>query len=218
MIPSGIEEQGVMMITDTTPASTNQIKYIADLATKIENWDTLIKNPGAVETIFDILGNVGNPNPKFVSLNEAHIALDEFYTVTLQLKAKSAPTPHVTKKSQVVGLDALLTTIKPGRYALPRKADGVIDCFEVVKWKNGKRFLYQLLGGNISGSKFHRKYLSQELQGAAGRAIAAYQKAAAWLYAETYCECPRCHVALTHPRSKKAHIGQTCAKEWGWPW
>jgi len=202
-----------MTITaNARPATVPMLRYIHDLAVKLE------LAPGDVdadvlETAFDVIGNEGSDDPKFISFAEARKALDVLIPLhRAREDARRCPVRGLPE------LGELLKQINPGRYALPRKKDGVIDCFEVVERKDGRRFLNQLLGGNVAGTKFHRKHLPIELQAAAARAILGDQKAAARLYADTYCECPRCGVALTHPRSRTARIGEVCAKAWGWTW
>lgn len=193
------------------PATERQIAYVRSLA------EQLNLAPGDVdaavyETALNALASVDSSDPKFISFAEASAAIDALKPL---VRAKRLAQQPVTMS---VTLAEQLAQINPGRYALPRKKDGVIDCFEVVERKDGKRYLNQLLGGNVAGTKFRRKYLPVNLQAAAARAILADQKASAELYADTYAECPRCHVALTHPRSRAAKIGKACAAEWGWTW
>lgn len=201
-----------MSITNyTRPATERQIAYVRSLA------EQLNLAPGDVddavyETALNALANVDSPDPKFISFAEASAAIDALKPL---VRAKRLAQQPVTMS---VMLAEQLAQINLGRYALPRKKDGVIDCFEVVERKDGKRYLNQLLGGNVAGTKFRRKYLPVNLQVAAARAILADQKASAELYADTYAECPRCYAALTHPRSRAAKIGKACADAWGWTW
>jgi len=194
------------LTTISRPASDKQIKYVVDLADK-RNFQGHV----SAQTLDVILrARVRQSPPKFVappfvSAADASDAIDAL----LRCRPIAA--------SSTTGIE-LLRQIRPGRYALPRRSDGAVDAFEVVERPNGKLFLNQLLGGNISGAKFHRKYLPAQLQAAAARAISADQDASAKLYADTYCECPRCGAALTHPRSRAARIGKACADVWGWTW
>lgn len=204
---------GVMIMTQTMlrPATEPQLKYIRDLAAKVPNWYPQVD--GTVgDTILDVLGNVGNPDPKFVAFAEASAALDALIPLA---KAVPAVTPAHAGSDDWKQLCQLLKQINPGKYALPRKKDGEVDFFEVIERKNGVRFLNQLLGG---GNKFNRKQLSNHLQACAARAILGDQKAAARLFAEKTETCPRCSTGLTHPRSIATKIGPNCAIAWGWTW
>jgi hypothetical protein len=183
------------------PATGPQLGYIRDLADKIPNWYDAVTDDQVRETVLDTLAD------KFVSFAEARVALDALVPLFRQApRSGNADRP----------ID-LLKKINPGKYALPRKKDGVVDFFEVVERKNGKRYLNQLVGGGIVG-KFNRKNLSPQLQAAAARAILADQVSAAKLFAEKTTTCPRCFTALTNPRSLAAKIGPDCAAAWGWSW
>lgn len=201
-----------MTQTMPRPASPAQVSYIRDLTVKIPNWFELVKTVEA-ETVLDVLGNVNNPDPKFVSLDEAKAALNVLVPLS---RVAGTVQPKHDGSDDWKQLCQLLRQINPGKYALPRKSDPAeIDFFEVVERKNGVRFLNQLLGG---GSKFNRKHLSNHLQACAARAILGDQKAAAKLFAEKTETCPRCFTALTEKRSRDAKIGPVCAKAWGWSW
>lgn len=202
---------------DTTVrrATLPQIKYISDLLNELPLWHVNLTGR-ARDTALNVWANTADQCVERITITDASDTLDAL--LKLRRDARSSAKPSATSHHGAPQLSQALKQINLGRYALPRKKDGVVDAFEVVERPNGQRFLNQLLGGNVSGTKFHRKRLNVALQAAAARAILVDQKAAALLYADTYCECPRCGVALTHPRSKLAKIGKVCAGEWGWVW
>lgn len=192
-------------------ATRPQIKYIADLLEQIPEWHKKITG-NVLVTALNVRDNDTETCEQYIAFDEASAALNVLVPMRRQHVMLSA-----AKKASDAGLAQLLKQINVGRYALPRKSDGVVDTFEVVERKNGKRYVNQLVGGG-HGSKFNRKMLTTGLQAAAARAILQDQKAAAQLYAKTYTECARCGTALTHPRSQAALIGKHCADQWGWIW
>lgn len=203
-------------LTSTTPKATRrQVEYINDLLMQVPDWRTRLYGR-TLRTALNAAENSVEICVAYMTRDDAANLLDTLIPMRpTKLRMSRTSQQPIDSFAQ---LQAALKQINPGRYALPRKKDSVVDFFEVVERKNGTRFLNQLLGGNIACTKFHRKHLSNEMQAAAARAITVDQTAAAKLYANTYHECPRCGVALTHPRSIAASIGEACAKAWGWAW
>ena len=204
------------MITGTvTPASPKQVDYIRDLTAGRPEWQSVITGPAA-ETIFDVLGNVGSSDPKFITTHEASAAIKALLRVR-PVSTVTATLKQVTSK--FIDLQTALAKLHVGHYALPRKADGVIDFFEVIEreGKNGKptRYLNRLLG---CPGDWNREHLSVDLQAAAARAISGDWVAAAQAYATHFQTCAKCDAPLSHPRSRVAKIGPKCAKDWGWKW
>lgn len=205
-------------MTSTTldaPATTRQLRYIIDMANAFD-WETHVIGNTVRAAIYDAISTDGDPERVFIPRDEASDAIDVL--IPLYRTLGKPQRNGKTNGGDNGVLAKLLAQINTGRYALPRKSDGVVDFFEVVERDGGKRYCNQLLGGSIACTKFHHKHLPVHLQAAAARAILVDQKAAALLYADTYHECPRCGVALTHPRSITARIGKQCASVWGWDW
>lgn len=202
-----------MTITATARSATPpMVRYIRDLAAGLELKACDVDSE-VLDTVRDVVYNESAARPRFIAFADARRALNVLVPLLrARENARSRPIHGLLE------LNELLRQVKPGRYALPRKSDRVVDFFEVVERRDGKRYLNQLLGGSVASSKFHRKHLPIELQAAAARSILDDQRAAARLYADEYHECPRCGVALTHPRSIAARIGKVCASEWGWTW
>jgi Family of unknown function (DUF6011) len=194
-------------------ASTKQINWIRDMLAERPNWHEFL-NGNVYETAFDILGNVGSDDPKFITMSEARALITELLAhKPTQLNASSgAPSPYSR-------LQVLLKTVQPGFYALPR-ADGVtFDFLHVVEvekgnWK-GCRFVNRLIGAPGSWQR-QKPPITQQLPLA--RLIAADVVGAAKAYAQHYKRCCRCDSDLSHPRSQVALIGPTCATAWGWTW
>lgn len=208
-----------MITTDTRHATGPQLELIRNLAAERPAWQDQL-NGQPYETVFDILGNVGNPDPKFVSLFEAKAAIKALFAVA---KPTQMLKPTQTLKSATTGfieLQTLLRTLQVGHYALPRKVDDVLDFFEIIERpdQNGKpptRWVNRLLG--YPGT-WNRDKLSINLQAAAARAISGDWVASAKLYATHFQTCARCDAPLSNPRSRAAKVGHDCAKIWGWKW
>jgi len=131
-------------ITDK-PASERSIKFLTDLATK-RDWRNVLQGQ-LYETALDALGNVGNPDPKFISQREASKAIDAL------LKIKPPAQVVGVGVNTHVGFAAVdhslltqvLATLPLSKYALPRRSDPTIwDFFEVIERKNGTRYLNRL--------------------------------------------------------------------------
>lgn len=197
------------MIDTAWPASPAQTSYVTDMAGRCD-WSTSLDGP-TYETVEMILGNVGNPDPKFVASHEASAAIRALMPLQSPRYAKSPRQPA----AEFVALQEQLRKLNVGRYALPRRSTGEWDFFEVVEKASGARYLNRLLG---SPGDYNREHLSVELQAAAARAISGDWVAAAHAFAERTRHCAKCGTALTHARSLAAKIGPKCAKEWGWTW
>lgn len=194
----------------TKPATEKQTTYVRDLVAQRPGWSTVLTGQVAA-TVQDLLFNAAaleHPDlqePRFVSTKEASAAI----SALLGLGRQTEPNGHLK-------LQLLLENLNVGKYALFRKDDsGVLDFFEIVERKNGKRYLNQLLG---CPGDWNRKHLPADLQRAAARAIAGDWVAAAKQYAEHFQACARCDAPLSNPRSRAAKIGHDCAQVWGWPW
>lgn len=203
-----------MSLTATTPGATGrQVDYIRDLAAKRSTWQTFMQVGDLVaeaETVFDVLGNVGNPDPKFISRREASAAIDALLRV--RPDAPTAPRSDVPAGE----LAALLAAVPLSRYALPRVADPeVLDFFEVVERKNHRRYLNRLLG---CPGDWRREHLDTRLQALAARHIGEDPVAAARAYSLHFTRCARCEAPLSDPRSRACGFGHDCAQHYGVKW
>lgn len=206
------------MIETVSPATNPQVELIKALVSERPNYHQHLAGQAA-ETVHDVLGNVGNPDPKFVSLREARAAIRALLTVA-KPGAAAQRSGLRQAASKFTALQEQLRKLHVGHYALPRRADGVLDFFEVVErdGKNGRpgaRYVNRLLG---SPGDWRREHLSVDLQAAAARAISGDWVAAAKLYADHFQTCARCDAPLSNTRSRAAKIGHDCAKIWGWKW
>ncbi len=198
------------------PASTKQINWIRDLLAERPNWHDEL-NGQHYETAFDILGNVDNPNPKFIELKEASTLIGKLLTIkpSVSTPPKTGQAPSAFQRLQL-----LLKSLKPGYYALPREDDTeTFNFYRIVEiehgqWK-GRRFINQLVGSPSGWNKIRPK-MDQQLQ--LVRKIAVDPDGALKAYAKYHTKCSRCNADLSNPRSQVALIGEHCAGIWGWPW
>lgn len=204
-----------MALTMTAkPASPKQTNWIRDLLAERPNWHDLIDGQ-LYETAFDILGNVGNEDPKFIASQEASGLIGAL----LKIKpTKSSATPNAA--SPFNRLQAVLAMLKPGYYALPREdGTGTYNFYRIVEIENGtwkgRRFVNQLVGSPTGWDRLKPK-MPQQL--AIAKLIARDWQAAAKAYAQHHQKCARCNADLSNPRSQIALVGEHCAGEWGWPW
>lgn len=192
-----------MTTTITAPDTTPKMrKLVADLVTERPGWSDALEET-ARAAVYAVLAGVDQAEPAYVPMSEGRTAIRSLLAV---------PRPRPTASN---ALQRLLKTVPIGRFALPRKADGVWDFFEVIERKNGVRHVNQLLG---SPGDYSRRYLPDNYQAAAARAISGDWKAAAVAFATETRHCAKCGAPLTHERSLKANIGPTCAVSWGWEW
>jgi hypothetical protein len=204
-----------MLTMTAKPASPKQINWIRDMLAERPNWYDLL-NGQTYETAFDILGNVNNPDPKFVAMHEARTLIDTL----LKMKATKPSKSSSVTPSPFTRLQALLKNVKPGYYALPRE-DGTdtFDFFRVVEIEKGqwagKRFVNRLVGAPGSWDRV-KPTMPQQLE--ITRKIAVDVDESAKLYAAKHRRCCRCNADLSHPRSQVALIGEKCAGIWGWAW
>lgn len=206
-----------MVLTMTAkPASLPQLKLIRDLVVDKPDWMNNVPSL-VVDTIMDVLGNVGNPDPKFVEIKEASAAISALLAYK---PAKTLKSGANVNASPFTRLQAIVSLLKPGYYALPRQ-DGTetYDFFRIVEvesgnWK-GHRFVNRLLGSPGGWTRV-KPSMTQQLQLA--KAIARDWEAAAKAYAEFHKKCARCNADLSNPRSQVALVGEHCAGEWGWTW
>jgi hypothetical protein len=205
-----------MALTITAnPASAKQINWIHDLLAERPNWTQVLDNQPA-ETAFDILGNVGSSDPKFIAMSEARILI----TLLLKIPATKTVTPANGVPTPFTRLQTLLATLKPGYYALPREdVPGTFRFYRVVEveqgtWQ-GRRFV-NLLIGSPHGWERQKPTMVQQL--AIARQLTRDWKVAARAYAQNHQKCARCNADLSNPRSQIALVGEHCAGEWGWPW
>lgn len=205
-----------MALTVTAkPASTKQTGWIRDMAAEKIGWQDNVAGDVA-ETILDILGNVGNPDPKFITSLEASRAIGALLAYK---PAKTAPVPGAGV-SVFTRLQTVLAALKPGYYALPREdVEDTYDFYRVVEVENGpwkgRRFVNRLLGAPGGWNKV-KPTVAQQLPIA--KLIARDWQAAAKAYAAKHQKCARCNADLSNPRSQVALVGEHCAGEWGWPW
>jgi len=199
-------------ITDK-PASERSIKFLTDLATK-RDWRNVLQGQ-LYETALDALGNVGNPDPKFISQREASKAIDAL------LKIKPPAQVVGVGVNTHVGFAAVdhslltqvLATLPLSKYALPRRSDPTIwDFFEVIERKNGTRYLNRLLG---APGNWNRSFLTAQLQLTAAQAVAVNPQAAAFEYANQHGRCSCCDAKLSNPKSIAASMGPVCRKRFG---
>lgn len=196
------------------PASPKQTSWIRDMLAERPNWHELLDGQ-LYETAFDILGNVGNPDPKFVALKEASSLIGKLLTIkpTQSAPAAGAVTPFNR-------LQTLLATLRPGYYALLREdGTGTFSFYRIVEvehgpWK-GRRFVNLLLGSPGGWNRVKPKMTDQLV---VAKMIARDWQAAAKAYAQNHQKCARCNADLSNPRSQVALVGEHCAGEWGWPW
>jgi translation initiation factor 2 beta subunit (eIF-2beta)/eIF-5 len=204
-----MKEPKMTLTTTTLPATEKQVAYVRDLAAK-RDWH--VTDPCA-DTIVDVLGNVGNPDPKFVTRSEASAAIDALLSCR--------PRPVESTSSLHTGFVTLAEKIKVlaelplVKFALPRTDGSGIDFFEVVERQNGARYLNRLLG---CPGDWNREHLSVAHQVAAGHAFAKDVKAAMDLYANEFTVCSKCDAPLSNERSRTARLGQRCAEVLGYDW
>lgn len=210
----------------STPATRAQLRYVIDMVSALNNVSDFelaahVTDPNILGTIYDIVEINGDLKLLFIPFSEVNIAiktLRPLYQQFVQHMTLCRDAQQSSSRSSLrLILTDLLNLINPGRYALIRTKDNGVDFFEVIEHDN-HRYINQLLGGSDGKTKFRRKYLELDIQITAAKVILDDQRASALLYADTYHECPRCGVALTHPRSIKARIGKSCALIWGWDW
>lgn len=211
-----------ILTVDTRGASQPQLKLIRDLVAERPNWHN--GTPGVeTDTVLDVLGNVGNPDPKFVSMTEARLAIRALLKITKSPVApKPAPTATAdapTQPGPFERLQVLLQVIpksKSVRFAL--QTDGAWRFYAVdLRNRDGHpvRFVNELLGAPGS---WNRKYLSTVEQLRIARLLAENWVHAAQDYADQHGRCARCDAYLSDARSRAAKVGWKCAKEWGWAW
>lgn len=209
-----------ILAVDTRPASKPQLKLIGDLVTERPNWSDFLD--GAIfETVFDVLSNVGNPDPKFIAMTEARLAIDALLKIkkgavlakiAVPATAEKVPTPF--ERLQV--LLEVIPKSKSVRFAL--EIDGTWEFYSIdTRDKNGHktRWVNKLLG---APGNWNRKFLPVTDQLRIARLIAANWQQAAEDYAEKHGRCARCDAHLSDERSRAAKVGWKCAQEWGWAW
>jgi len=202
-----------MSKTTDRGATEKMIAYVVGLA---DQRDYLGRLDGQVaETVFDVLGNQGNPNPKFIRFSEAGAAIDA-------LKACPFKTPKIVGADLKTGggfaahdLDRLvqaLAALPVSKFALLRK-DGAYDFFEVVERKSGRRFLNQLVG---APGDWNRKRLIPHVQVIAAEHFAEDVDGALRAYVEQHGRCCRCDAKLSSGKSIADMVGPVCRKKLGW--
>lgn len=207
-----------ILAVDTRGASKPQLKLIGDLVTERPNWSDFLDGQ-LFETVFDVLGNVGNPDPKFVSVTEARLAINALLKIKKGAVLTKIMTPDEKAPSPFQRLQVLLESIpksKSVRFAL--EIDGVWEFYSIdERTKNGQkiRWVNKLLG---APGNWNRKFLPIGEQLQIARLIAADWKQAAEDYAVKHGRCARCDAHLSDERSRAAKVGWKCAKEWGWVW
>jgi len=194
--------------------SQPQIDYILGL-TKSRSY--LHLDGEVAETIHDVLGNVGNPDPKFVSVTEASAAIKALLGCKEITKTGSLINKPAGASFKSIDTDILvqvLVTVPTSKYALERVGEpGVFDFFEVIERKSGRRYLNRLIG---SPGDWRREFLSLTLQLAAARHIAENPTGAALAYCKHHGRCCRCDAKLSVDKSIIEGVGPVCRKKMGW--
>lgn len=213
--------------TNTLPATQRQVDYIIDLAEKRPGWQDFcaLGYPEAGETVFDVLGNVGSDDPKFISRREASHAIDTLLRIKPPAKQ---PEPTVTDTitvtpsaaSLVAQLVAALAALPTSKYALPVGPNDALDFYEVVERKNKvtgakTRYLNRLLG---CPGDWNRQRLSVTRQLEVAAFITSDPVGHAKRYSDEYTQCARCDAPLSDERSRKCGFGWTCAQHFGVEW
>lgn len=186
----------------TLPATEKQLSFIIDLAAK-RDWPVAAGRPS--ETVFDVLGNVGSDDPKFVSRSEASQAIDFLLSCRPKTTATRAANDAALAAVEHVGV----------KFALRRKDTNEVNFFEIVQRKSGRRFVNMLIG---HPGEWQRVHLTVANQAAAARAFHADEKAGMDLYADEFRVCSKCDSPLSDERSRAARLGPVCAKNLGFDW
>lgn len=200
------------MTTDLTdqPATERQLACIIVLTAKRDYLGKIDGEP--FETIHDVLGNQGNPDPKFVSKREASVAIDAL----LRCRPVTVVPGSIKFNDRITDeLTQVLAALRPGKYALPRTTDPATwDFFEIREAKSGTRYVVQLLG---SPGDWTRKKLDPRLQLVVARHVAEDPRAAMLAFVEHHRVCcgPNCGAKLSNPVSLALAIGPVCRKKLG---
>lgn len=205
-----------MMLTTATPQATDpQLKLIRDLAAERVHEGLL--NGEILTTVRDALSSVDAPGAKFISLRAAREAITVLKLLprraarsgSLEARTTSAGIRPTSSQVDRAVLAALLVRLPLSRYALPRRADGVWDFFEVVERRNGTRYLNRLIG---SPGDWRREHLPMHLQIAAARSVLIDPRSSAVQYAQQHGRCAVCNSHLSDPASIARSMGPICAK------
>lgn len=196
-----------MTLALTYGATAPQTKFILDLAAG-RAWEDVLDGQ-LWETVFDVMGNVGSEDPKYVDRREASAAIDAL------LKCPKVAAPAKPSGTKAVEADPMqdLPLVK---FALPRKDDpNEVAFFEVVERKTGRRFINRLIG---APGGWERQFLPAAHQASAARSFAADVKAAMDRYSDEFTACSKCDSPLSDDRSRAARLGPVCAKNLGRDW
>lgn len=195
-----------MTLALTYGATDKQMKFILDLAAG-RAWEDVLDGQ-LWETVFDVMGNVGSEDPKYVDRREASAAIDAL------LKCPKVTAP--VKPSDTPAVADPMRDLPLVKFALPRKDDpNEVAFFEVVERKNGRRFINRLIG---APGTWQRQFLPAAHQASAARAFAADVKAAMDRYSDEFTACSRCDSPLSDDRSRAARLGFVCAGKLGRDW